>query len=407
MKRIFVACLLALVASAVLVALIEYDPGYVLINYGYYTLESTLAVAVISLLVFMLVVYFLIRLVFRIINQSAAFRNWFSGFSGRRGDKLAARGLLDYSEGNWSKAAKSLSSSAQRSQNPLVSYLFAARAYNKIGESSTAHTLLKQAEQFSDGSSLAVALTQAELYVDDKKYELALATLKRLRQRAPKNVLAIRLLQQTFIGLNDWAGVIELLPELKKYKVLEKAELESLELMAAQSQLKMAARLKVNPVDALHAVWKKMPGSLTHANELVVSYCQYLIALGDEISAEKIIRNQLKRNWDKSLVDLYGRVKGADVPRQLVEAQAWLKTRNNDAALMLCLGRLSLRNQLWGKARDYFESSVKLQLNSEACAELGRLYAHLGEHEKSSSYFQKGLLLDLNGLPELPMPEKR
>ena len=135
-------------------------------------------------------------------------------------------------------------------------------------------------------------------------------------------------------------------------------------------------------------------------------YCGRLIILGDEVAAEKIIRNQLKRDWNQVLVDLYGRVRGADIPRQLVEAEAWLKTRNNDAALQLCLGRLSLRNQLWGKARDYFESSLKLELNAEACGELGRLYAHLGEHEKSSHYFQQGLLLDLNGLPELPMPDK-
>lgn len=406
MKRIFVGCLLALIAAAALVAAIEYDPGYVLLSYGYYTIESTLAVAIAALLLIILALYFLIRLVSRVVYQSSAFGSWFSGFSGRRSERQAIKGMLYYSEGNWPRAAKILSSSAQHSENPLVSFLFAARAHNKIGAASTAQTLLKQAEQTTEDSSLAVGLTQAELHLENKNYELALAMLKRLRSKAPKNALAIKLLKQTFIGLNDWGGIIDLLPDLRKYKVLDKDEFASLELMAAKSQLREAARIKVNPIDALHAAWKKMPSGLAHNNELIASYCKYLMALGEEAAAEKIIRNQLKRNWDKVLVDLYGCVQGADIPRQLIEAEAWLKTRNNDAALMLCLGRLSLRNQLWGKARDYFESSVKLQLNAEACAELGRLYAHLGEHEKSSAYFQKGLLLDLNGLPELPMPVK-
>lgn len=406
MKRIFIACLLALIASAALVAAIEYDPGYVLVSYGYYTLESTLFVALAAVLLLAGLVYGTISLVRRMFTHSSNFGSWFSGIGNRRSQKQAAKGMIDYIEGNWSRAKKALSKSAEHSDKPLISFLFAARASNILGDTQAATDFLRQAEQAVAGSSLAVGLTQAELQLENKNYELALATLKRLRSKAPKNTRAIKLLKQAFIGLNDWGGIIDLLPDLRKHKVLEKPELAQLELMAARSQLQAAARLKVNPVDALHDVWKKFPRDKVRDGDLVAIYTGRLIILGDEVSAEKIIRNQLKRDWNKVLVDLYGRVRGADIPRQLIEAEAWLKTRNNDAALMLCLGRLSLRNKLWGKARDYFESSLKLELNAEACGELGRLYAHLGEHEKSSDFFQQGLLLDLNGLPELPMPEK-
>ena len=406
MKRIFIGCLLALVASAALVAVIEYDPGYVLVSIGYYTLESTLVVSLVALLLLVLLVYGTITLVRRTFTSSSNFGSWFSDLGSRRSEKKAAKGMIDFIEGNWSRANKALAKSAQHSDKPLISFLFAARASNTLGDTQAAIDYLRQAEQTVAGSGLAVGLTQAELQLENKNYELALATLKRLRSKAPKNARAIKMLKQAFIGLNDWGGVIDLLPDLRKYKVLEKQELVSLELMAARSQLQEAARLKVNPVEALHDVWKKLPRDMVRDGELVAIYCGRLMILGDEVAAEKIIRNQLKRDWNKVLVDLYGRVRGADIPRQLVEAEAWLKKRNNDAALFLCLGRLSLRNKLWGKARDYFESSLKLELNAEACGELGRLYAHLGEHEKSSDFFQQGLLLDLNGLPELPMPDK-
>jgi HemY protein len=66
-----------------------------------------------------------------------------------------------------------------------------------------------------------------------------------------------------------------------------------------------------------------------------------------------------------------------------------------------------MRNQLWGKARDYFESSLKIQGSPEAFAEMARLLAHLGEHKRSTEYYQQGLLLTADHLPDLPMPEVR
>ncbi len=406
MKRIFIACLLVLIASVALVAGIEYDPGYLLISYGYYTIESTLWVALLALLLLFVVVYGTFSLFRRFIQQGNNMSGWWTGFGQRRSQKQAIKGVIDYYEGNWSRAYKTLSRCAEHSEAPLVSYLLAARASNALNDMATAKTLLQKAEETVSGSSLVIGITQSELHLENKNYDLALAILIRLRSQAPKNTHVLKLIKQAFIGLNDWAGVIDLLPDLRKHKILGHDELEALELRAARAQLDEAVRVKVKPADMLHGAWKSFPKSLRRNGRLVASYAGYLIQLGDQATAEKIIRKQLNRHWEKPLLDLYGSVVGADSSLQLIEAESWLKARSNDAALMLCLGRLSLRNELWGKARDYFEGSVKLELNAEACGELGRLYAHLGEHEKSTEYFQKGLLVDLQGLPELPMPNK-
>ena len=77
-----------------------------------------------------------------------------------------------------------------------------------------------------------------------------------------------------------------------------------------------------------------------------------------------------------------------------------------DAQLLLCLGRLSARDRLWGKARDYFESSYRVEHSAEVCAELGRLLTELGEPKVAAAYFREGLLLREDSLPELPMPDK-
>ena len=89
---------------------------------------------------------------------------------------------------------------------------------------------------------------------------------------------------------------------------------------------------------------------------------------------------------------------------QLSNAESWLPQHATDPQLFLCLGRLSARESLWGKARDYFESCYKLERSPEVCAELGRLLDALGEPKVAAAYFREGLKLQEHGLPQLPMP---
>jgi HemY protein len=95
------------------------------------------------------------------------------------------------------------------------------------------------------------------------------------------------------------------------------------------------------------------------------------------------------------------------VRRQLAQAESWLAAHPEDPQLLLCLGRLAARDKLWGKSRDYFERSYRLQRSPEICAELGRLLSALGEAGIAAAYFREGLLLRESHLPALPRPEKR
>jgi HemY protein len=95
----------------------------------------------------------------------------------------------------------------------------------------------------------------------------------------------------------------------------------------------------------------------------------------------------------------------------LLLLEGGLKQRPNNPALLLTLGRLSLRNQLWGKAREYFELALRVckapELVAELNGELARLLEHLGEHDKSLAYYQKALGMLKRPLPDVPLPAKR
>jgi HemY protein len=239
------------------------------------------------------------------------------------------------------------------------------------------------------------------------QYEQALATLVRARRNAGRHPHVLDLLQQAYCGLKDWDQLAGLLPELKKYKVLPPEELQALEVEVYTQLLASAAsRGEGEALDKLRSDWQKMPANLKQNSALVCSYAELLIKQGAHAAAEKVILRALKGEWDPDLVRLYGYVEGDSPARQLAQAEGWLVVHPQDAQLLLCVGRLSARDKLWGKARDYFESSYRLERSAEVCAELGRLLTSLGEPKVAAAYFREGLLMRESTLPELPMPEK-
>jgi HemY protein len=136
----------------------------------------------------------------------------------------------------------------------------------------------------------------------------------------------------------------------------------------------------------------------------VLAYAEQLRQLGAQVEAEEVLRTALKRQYNSHLARLYGLVRGNDPARQLQTAESWLKDHPSDPSLLLTLGRLCLQSSLWGKARDYLESSLRLQRNPEACAELARLLAQMGDSERSNQLFEEGLGLLDERLLAAPLP---
>ena len=68
--------------------------------------------------------------------------------------------------------------------------------------------------------------------------------------------------------------------------------------------------------------------------------------------------------------------------------------------------RVSLANELWGKARSYLESSLALSPEPETYRLYGRLLTALGEDEGALSAFRSGLDLVSSASAE-PLPPSR
>lgn len=93
---------------------------------------------------------------------------------------------------------------------------------------------------------------------------------------------------------------------------------------------------------------------------------------------------------------LYGSIETTNSKKQLAYAEGWLKQYGNQPELLFTLGRLSAREQLWGQARHYFESSLKLQPAAEVYFGYGKLLEQLGEANAALQSYKQGLGLCYN-----------
>ncbi|TBU97015.1 heme biosynthesis HemY N-terminal domain-containing protein [Phytopseudomonas dryadis] len=411
MKRAYLllVCLLVVGALALLGLAIAEHKGYVLFAYQGLRYESTLWAFVVLIVALWLLIY-LLRLLLRAVLTSAGLVNPWSRLHRRRRVRHASEhGFLELAEGRWSKALAHLRRAARSEPQPLMHYLGAARAANQLEQYEDSDALLAEALERQPNAELAIALTHAELQLARGQVDTALQTLQVMHERYPRHPLVLRQLQQLYLLRGDWPALLGLLPELRKEKALGTAELDELERQAWRGRLASidgVAGDTGSTLASLAQTWERLSSSLRHEPELLAVYAERLRMLGAEPGAEELLHKALSRQYDSRLVRLYGLLRGRDPARQLQAAEGWLKQHPEDAGLLLTLGRLCLHNQLWGKAREYFESSLAFERHPETCAELARLLAQLGEVERSNQLFQEGLgLLDrrLSG-QALPAP---
>jgi HemY protein len=305
----------------------------------------------------------------------------------RRDGDLTA-GLTQLIEGNWARSERLLTQGLKHADAPLANYLLAAHAAQLQGAVDRRDQWLELAQGISADGATSALLTRAELQLAAGDAAAAVETLKALEQHKADQPAAAALLARAYRALGDRSQLLALLPRFARAP-LPATEREELAKLALQGELERPDLTS----ERLAEVWNSLPSELKTVPALVAERAHALERLGRGDEAERELRAALKRDWHAELVQPYGEVRGSDVAKQLRQAETWLKTYPDDAALLLAAARLSMANELWGKARSYVESSLGLAPTADAYALYGRLLTQLGEDDGALSAFRSGLKL--------------
>jgi HemY protein len=388
MKPLIVIAL-ALVLGAGVIWIAEFEPGFVLLKYGAWSLETSLILFVLGFILLLVSGYFALRSMSLLRQAPKRLVLWSETQRQRRAGKELTRGLITLEEGRWAEAERLLVRHASNSETPLLHYLAAARSAQKQEASDRRDNYLRLAHETTEGADIAVGVVQAELQLAAGQKERALATLQHLREIAPKHPYVLQLLQQLYLDLNEWQSVQGILPDLRKRHALDSTAVLALTQDATFGQLESA--LAKQDWQAISDIWQQTSSKAKQTEELLNLYIQGMIQQGEMVQAIELIEQFINKKWSDSLVYQYGLVSGPDELKRLAKAEKWLKDQADNPTLLLTLGRLSQANQLWAKAEAYLRSSLEFSERGETYLVLAEVLESEGEAELATTFYKQGL----------------
>lgn len=389
---IIIALALALGVAAIWAA--DFEPGFVLLQYGQWSLETSLVVFTAIYILLIVAGYLALRSLVLLKQTPKRINAWKTTQRQKRANRALTRGLITLEEGRWTEAERILVRHATHSETPLLHYLAAARAAQKQQAPERRDNYLRLAHETTEGADIAVGVVQAELQLSAGQKEQALATLQHLREVAPKHPYVLQLLQSLYQDMDQWQEMQSVLPDLRKRHVLERNEVAALDQEAAVGQLQMA--LAKQDWQKMAEVWEKSSSKARQTEAMLVPYVNGLIQQDQEERAIVQIEQFMRNNWSNKLVYLYGVLTQGDLLARLATAEKWLKANPDNACLLLTVGRLAKANQLWTKAEEYLQQSIRLDAKGETYQVLAEVQLALDKNEAAADTYKQGLTLMLS-----------
>lgn len=387
MKRIIVYFLIIL-GSIWLGIKIYQNPGYILVMYQQWAIETTTWFVVLIMLLLFLILHVLINLLKNTAHLPDRIEHWWQRKRLRKSIKLLNQGFCELITGKYKKAEKHLLKSAKKPELAFIDYVKAAQAANAQHESVKRDKYLLKAQALDPRHDHVIDILRVDFYLDNHQAEEALALLLKLHQEKPKDGHVLQLLTETYLMSSDYLNLQKILPDIKKAKVFDDAFFAEIEQETYLHAFKDQFFADFSEVQLL---WNKMPKYLRHKPDILIAYAAHLNRWNRGSEAEELIRKELKKQYDRDLMKYYAKSKSQHPVKQVALVEKWFKDHSDDPDTLMIMGQLCIRNRLWGQARDYLESSLRLHATPEVYSILGYVYERLGESEKAFRYYRRGL----------------
>ena len=372
-----------------LVLAIKTNVGYVVVVYPPYRIDLSLNFLIIALIVGFVFLYGSVRLAVHTWRLPAYVRRFRRERQREKARRAALEAQLAFAEGRFAKAERLAVQAMEMGEAVLLNALLAARAAHAQRNFQARDAYLTRAAEMSPKEATARLMTQVELLLDARQVEAAMPLIEELKVLAPRHTAVLRLDLKAQQLMKNWDQVLALVGQLEKRGAMDATQARQLTIHAHLENLKR----KDHSPDALHTYWARMPPEFQQHPQIAATAARLFLALGGSRQAREIIEQSLESQWDGALVALYAECADHDVIRQIERAEKWLPAHPHDPALLLTLGRLCARQELWGKARSYIEASLAVEPTREAHLALAELLERMNLPDEACRHYRESLRL--------------
>lgn len=380
MKRL--AALIGLLALALAGAwgwrMIASDPGYVLITLRGWSVETTLVVAVMALLMGWVALWLVLVLL------RFPLRFWRKRRRHVARERLAG-GIVALHEGRWRQAENLLTRAACEQQHRLPALLGAARAAQARGDDAAAQALLDRAAEGHDPVTLALLAARQHERRGDAARIVALFDPQPLAALPPR---ALDIYLHALVQTGRAQDAVLLLPAWRASRVVE-GEAQT----SREAEILAAALQQAPDAETLARLWSSLSRPQKADARIVEAYARRAVACGDAESGITAVEKALRKHWSPSLAAVYGVLPRSTKHSPLKMAEAWLAAHPDDPALLVTLGQLCRNEQIWGKAEEYLQRALALGARAEAWEELGHVHAAQHHDAKARDAYARALAM--------------
>lgn len=388
---------LLLMAGIVLGPIIAGHQGYVLIQTDNWNIETSVTGLVIILVLSLLVLFAVEWLLRRLFRTGARTRGWFLGRKRSRARKQTKQALLKLAEGDYQQVEKLMAKNADHAEQPVVNYLLAAEAAQQRGDEVRANQHLERAAELADNDQVPVEITRTRIQLARNENHAARHGIDQLLEITPRHPEVLRLAEQAYIRTGAWASLLDIIPSMQKAQVGDEAHREALSQQAWMGLMDKARAEQGS--EGLKQWWRNQSRKTRQQPGLQVAMAEHLIECDDHQTAQEIILDGLKRQYDERLVMLMPRLKAGN-PEQLEKVlRQQIKTHGDRPLLWSTLGQLLMQHGEWQEASLAFRAALKQRPDAFDYAWLADVLDRLHKPEEAAAMRRDGLLLTLQNNP--------
>ncbi|OGA43198.1 MAG: hypothetical protein A3G25_07435 [Betaproteobacteria bacterium RIFCSPLOWO2_12_FULL_63_13] len=370
-------------AAGLSVAMHEND-GHVLFLYPPWRVDLSLNLFVALLVAGFVGAYFLVRVIAHTLGLPAYVRAYRIHRRETRAREAIEQSLQALYEGRYPRATKFASRAYELGRPQALAAIVAASAAQRQREFARRDKWIEKAHSAEADWRQATLATEAEFLLGERRFDEARAVLRELQAGGARHFAMLSALLRAEQGVGNWSEVIRIAQQLERDDSMPREALEGVVINARVAMLSREGLDALGLADYLRSV----PAAERRVPRIAAAAARAWMRVGDERAARGVIEYALNSEWDRDLVLQYAECGDDEAVPRIERAETWLEQRTQDAELLLSLGRLCAKRELWGKSRSYLEASLTVHRSSDAHVALAKLCERIGLADDANRHYR-------------------
>ncbi|MBI6549545.1 protoheme IX biogenesis protein HemY [Xenorhabdus lircayensis] len=383
-----------LIVGVVLGPVLSGHQGYVLIQ----TDSDNIITSITALVIMFLLLQFLLIFIgwcYRRLKRTSTFtHSWiFGGYKRSRARSQTKQALLKLAEGDFKQVERLMTRNVDHAEYPVVNYLLAAEAAQQRGDYFRTNQYIERAAEVADKDQLPVDITRVRIQLAQGEVHAARNGVDKLLNHAPRHPEVLRLAEQAYSLSGAYQSLIDILPSMMKSDLHGEEEILKLRQQAYIGLMNQVMAGKGST--GLKVWWKDQSRKVRHDIVLQIALAEHLIECNEHETAQQIILNGLKQQYDERLLLLIPHIKTSDSEAVQKTLTHLLKQHGATPLLNSTLGQVALRHGEWASAEMAFKAALAQRPDAHDYAWLADALDRLQKREEAAQTRSQGFMLTL------------